>query len=123
MDKLMNSLHIDQQQNIHDVAFCSDLNLTKTNKKWMYLFSNNITFKRSVKNAIKINRPADSCLKTWLEKVIVAEQCSHVFVENFNVYSIDGKYITDLCQLHDVTLVNLQIGESLSNNVVRGPWH
>lgn len=116
----MNGLQIDH---LASNEFLTDSYFNNTlERKWMYLFANNIAFKRHVNNAIRVKKPSDKRLKVWLEKVITADQCSHLFIENFDAESSDGIYITGLCELYNVTLVNLNVGDSSVTNVIQGPW-
>lgn len=91
--------------------------------KWTYLISNNIKFSDKSINAIKLAKPATELLFVWIEKIISANQCQMLFVENLDLSNIRSQKIKQLCELSGITLVNLTVDTPLPDNVLVGPWH
>ena len=93
-----------------------------TAHKWTYLLANNITFSDKQRKSIRLAKPEQSVLVTWLEKIITSDQCSTLFVEQLTTDEISFKRLKHLCGEHQVTLVNLTLDNSINNNVIQGPW-
>lgn len=91
--------------------------------KWTYLIANSIKFSDKSINAIKLAKPASELLFVWIEKIINAGQCQLLFVENLDLNDFRSQKIKHLCELSDITLVNLTVDTPLPSNVVVGPWH
>ncbi|MGS2720071.1 hypothetical protein [Paraglaciecola aestuariivivens] len=95
---------------------------TSVNKKWTYLMANQICFKQKTEHAIRINKPEPKKLMLWLEKIISSQLCSNLFVEELQVDEMSFKRLKQLCEQYKVTLINLTLAPSESNNVIQGPW-
>ena len=90
--------------------------------KWTYLLADKITFSDTVKHGIRLQKPNDSLLVHWLERIITAGQCSQLFVEELELSEIDQRRITNLCLKHEVVLINLFTDRASTKNVIKGPW-
>lgn len=91
-------------------------------QKWTYLVANHIRFINKPLNSIRVNKPAQSDLAMWLEKIICNGQCDTLFVEQLWLDEITLQRIKQLCADHQVTLVNLTLNDSSTDNVIQGPW-
>lgn len=92
------------------------------NNKWMYLVANSIGFSDKLSQAIKLNRPDNETLYIWLEKIVLAGQCSVLFVECLNMDDLRSQRLKLLCENMQVTLVNLTLDTKMPSNLVEGPW-
>lgn len=92
-------------------------------QKWMYLISNRIAFSEKLNGAIRLIMPENDALYDWMAKIVNGGQCSILFVEDLNLDDFRTLRIRQLCEQHNVTLVNLTVGEALPENLVVGPWH
>jgi hypothetical protein len=92
-----------------------------TKQKWTYLLANSISFGEKADFVITLPKPQTAVLKDWLEKIIVSEQCSLLFVEQLSIDEISHRRIQHLCALHSVTLVNL-LPNVKAGQVLKGPW-
>tara|TARA_R110000868_G_scaffold3704_1_gene23023 strand:- start:2138 stop:2524 length:387 start_codon:yes stop_codon:yes gene_type:complete len=90
-------------------------------QKWTYLLANSISFGEKADFVITLPKPQTAVLKDWLEKIIVSEQCSLLFVEQLSIDEISHRRIQHLCTLHNVTLVNL-LPNVKAGQVLKGPW-
>lgn len=90
-------------------------------QKWTYLLANSISFGEKADFVITLPKPQTAVLKDWLEKIIVSEQCSLLFVEQLSIDEISHRRIQHLCALHNVTLVNL-LPNVKAGQVLKGPW-
>ena len=91
--------------------------------KWMYLISDRVSFSGKFDKAIRLNKPAQDTLFNWLEKIVLAGQCSVLFVENLPVDDIRTAKIKSLCEQNFITLINLTLDSKLPDNLIIGPWH
>lgn len=94
---------------------------SRAKQKWTYLLANNICFSEKADFVITLPKPQGSVLKDWLEKIIVSEQCSLLFVEQLSMDEISYKRIQQLCSVHNVALINL-LPKVKAAQVVKGPW-
>lgn len=92
------------------------------NNKWTYLVANSIGFSDKLSQAIKLNRPNDETLYVWLEKIVMAGQCSVLFVECLNMDDLRSQRLKFLCEKMQVTLINLTLDTDKPSNLVEGPW-
>lgn len=91
--------------------------------KWRYLIANQVSFNQQQGYNIHLPKPDELTLYEWLGKIIRSEQAGVIFVENYQLPAKQHQSIQQLCQLHQVKLVNLQITQHCRpNNVIRGPW-
>lgn len=95
---------------------------SSTHRKWTYLLANTISFGDKADFVITLPKPQTTVLKDWLEKIIVSEQCSLLFVEQLSIDEISYRRIQQLCSLHHVTLINLLPNNKHSAQIVKGPW-
>lgn len=92
-------------------------------RKWTYLLSDKIRFSNDVSFAIQLKKPQADKLIPWLEKIILSEQCSQLFVEKLELSEVELKRIKNLCNHCGVTLINLFTRFPADSNVIKGPWH
>ncbi len=97
----------------------SDAGLTS---KWTYLVANQINFTDKINHAIRINKPEPVKLMLWLEKIIISQHCSRLFVEELHLDEMSFTRLKQLCNEHNVTLINLTLTDATQNNVIQGPW-
>ncbi|GAA0851935.1 hypothetical protein [Aliiglaciecola litoralis] len=95
----------------------------QSSNKWKYLIASNINFATKVNDAIRLKKPSEHQMYDWLERIVVAGQCAMLFVESLDLNDIRTQRIKSLCEIHDVTLVNLTLETQIPENVVVGPWH
>ncbi|MGJ8680924.1 hypothetical protein [Paraglaciecola sp.] len=91
-------------------------------QKWTYLLANTIRFSEKETCSIRLPKPEQSVLIGWLDKIVTSGQCSRLFVEQLALDEVSFKRLKQLCNEHNVTLINLLHQEDLQNNVVHGPW-
>lgn len=91
-------------------------------KVWCYLLASSVTFSKEVEYGIRIQKPCDSILGLWLQRLIVSRQCATIYVENLSLSKTEKHSILQLCDGYDVELVNLIVDSSSQGNVVIGPW-
>ncbi|GAC14837.1 hypothetical protein [Aliiglaciecola lipolytica] len=94
-----------------------------TDSKWMYLIADNIRFSGKYEKAIRLTKPTIDRLFCWMEKIILAGNCSVLFVENLQLDDLRTQRIKALCEQQDVTLINLTLDSALPENLIVGPWH
>lgn len=110
------------QRQFDNFKSVNGLNRQEQNK-WTYLFASNIRFMTGLSHAIRIQKPNDDQLFAWLEKLVIADQCSMLFVEDFDLTDARSQNIKTLCETFGVTLVNLTIDNQVPDNLIIGPWH
>lgn len=91
--------------------------------KWMFLIAEQIGFASPCQMGVRLQKPTETKLYQWMEKIVVAGQCAVLFVENLQLDDLRVQRIKQLCERHQVTLVNLTLGNVVPKNVVVGPWH
>lgn len=94
-------------------------------KGWSYLLSNSVCFKKGVNNAIRIQKPEKEKVPEWISKLIMSGQCKTLYVEDIDLdlQPTDSDMIRQLCSLYSVSLINVSVKSSDSeNNVAIGPW-
>ncbi|MFA3790312.1 hypothetical protein AB6T38_04270 [Aliiglaciecola sp. SL4] len=91
--------------------------------KWMYLISDRVSYAGKFEKAIKLNKPSQEVLFSWLEKIILGGQCSALFVEDLPIDDIRTAKIKSLCEQNFITLINLTLDGTLPDNLIIGPWH
>jgi hypothetical protein len=109
-----------------DLSDTDDLNqLFKTaaqNKRWTYLISNSIDFKRKQCPAIHLSKPDDDIVGIWLEKLLMAGQAGIIIVENLNLDEVTQCRIQKLCAEKQAIIVNVKVKSAHYGNLVFGPW-
>lgn len=93
-------------------------------KGWSYLLADSVAFKKEVMHGIRIQKPDQEKIPTWIQKLIESGQCNTIYVENLCLNDEDKSRIQSLCQKYSVSVVNLTISVSQheQQNVVIGPW-
>jgi hypothetical protein len=99
----------------------NDINVEHTHK-WTFLVANQIRFTNKQSFCIRLTKPKQSNLSTWLEKIVTGGQCSNLFVEHLSLDEISFKRLKQLCIEYNVALVNLMPQNEQQGNVVKGPW-
>jgi hypothetical protein len=56
----------------------------------------------------------------WLEKLITADQCANIYVEQLQLDEMNQIRLTQLCAMHNVNVVNIMTQNQAS--VIKGPW-
>lgn len=92
-------------------------------QKWMYLISDSISFSGKFERAIRLKKPTEDVLFSWMEKIVLGGQCSALFVQNLQLDDFRTIRIKALCEQYAVTLVNLTSHTKLPDNLIVGPWH
>ncbi|WP_339773439.1 hypothetical protein [uncultured Paraglaciecola sp.] len=88
--------------------------------KWSYLIADNIAFTRPNTRCIKLKKPTQAQMIIWLEKLITADQCANIYVEQLQLDEMNQIRLTQLCAMHNVNVVNLMTQNQAS--VIKGPW-
>ncbi|MBU2976726.1 deoxyguanosinetriphosphate triphosphohydrolase [Alteromonas sp. C1M14] len=93
---------------------------------WSYLLANSVAFKKDTPHSIRMQKPTEEQVPTWIAKLITSGQCKTIYVENLMLKGQDRDKIRMLCHRYAVSIVNLQVvnddnGYALQN-VVMGPW-
>lgn len=92
-------------------------------KGWSYLLSESLAFKKEMAHGIRIQKPDQETIPVWIKRIITSGQCRTLYVEDLSLPVSEREMITQLCEKHSVSLVNVQIhGDKTMNNVVTGPW-
>ena len=99
----------------------NDINVNHADK-WTFLVANHIRFTEKHDYYIRLNKPKQSNLSVWLEKIVRGGQCSSLFVEHLSLDEISFKRLKQLCIDYKVALVNLMPQNEQQGNVVKGPW-
>ena len=92
---------------------------------WQYLLADSLSFRKehaSNTNAIRIQKPANEQLPSWIKRLITSGQCETIYVENLSLPKDEKIAIKRLCTQFSVSLVGLTINDSDTHNVVKGPW-
>ncbi|MCF2950383.1 hypothetical protein L0668_19900 [Paraglaciecola aquimarina] len=126
----MASVHAISHQAIPSTALNITLNRSEqlaveeysSPQKWTYLLANTIRFSDKQTYCIRLRKPEQSRLHTWVEKIATSGQCSRLFIEQLSIDEMSFKRIKQICTEHNVTLINLLHQADLENNVVQGPW-
>ena len=101
------------------------LNEQRRARGWQYLLADSLSFRKehvSNSNAIRIQKPTDEQLPSWIKRLITSGQCETIYVENLSLSEDEQLVIKHLCNQFSVSLVGLTINDSNANNVVQGPW-
>jgi hypothetical protein len=109
-----------------DLSDTDDLNqlfkVAAQNKRWAYLISNSIDFKRKQCPAIHLTKPDDDMVGVWLEKLLVAGQAGIIIVENLDLDEVTQCRIQKLCVEKQAIVVNVKVRNAHYGNLVFGPW-
>jgi hypothetical protein len=109
-----------------DLSDTDDLNplfkVAAQNKRWTYLISNSIDFKRKQCPAIHLSKPDDDMVGIWLEKLLMAGQAGIIIVENLELDEITQCRIQKLCDEKQAIVINVKVKSAHYGNLVFGPW-
>ena len=76
---------------------------------WSYLLAEKVSFSKTVSYGIRIKRPNNETLVSWLEKLITCGRCHTIYVENLTLSPVDADTVVLLCQRRGVSLINLSV--------------
>jgi len=76
---------------------------------WSYLLAERVSFSKTVPYGIRIKRPSNETLVSWLEKLITCGRCHTIYVENLALSPVDVDTVVLLCQRRGVSLINLSV--------------
>ena len=114
--------------NVIQLAFSFDGAPAKVTRPrgWSYLLSESVAFKKDIPHTIRMQKPAEEAVPTWITRLITSGQCKTIYVENLALRDSERDVIQKLCQRYAVSLVNLQVTNDAQGqtgkNVVVGPW-
>ncbi|MCV2884115.1 hypothetical protein OE749_05370 [Aestuariibacter sp. AA17] len=90
--------------------------------KWLYVLSDSMTCHKSGKHIMHLQKPASHMVSSWLTRIITAQECGVLLVENLALNDVEKKRIQSLCEAYNVIVVNVVTSQVTRNNVVKGPW-
>ncbi|NVK55426.1 MAG: deoxyguanosinetriphosphate triphosphohydrolase [Alteromonadaceae bacterium] len=92
------------------------------NKGWSYLLSDSVAFQKNVEHAIRIQKPDQEKIPTWIKRLITSGQCRSIYVEDLSLTSEERISIHRLCEQYSVSLVAVSVNDKAAGNIVQGPW-
>jgi hypothetical protein len=92
------------------------------NKGWSYLLADSLAFQKNIDHAIRIQKPTQEKVPSWIRKLITSGQCKTIYVEDLSLPAHERILIEQLCSQYAVSLVGLTVNDKASNNIVVGPW-
>ncbi|WP_100641126.1 hypothetical protein [Alteromonas facilis] len=102
------------------------LHQPRTQPGWHYLIADNVVFDKSFGHqyghGIRIQKPDDANVPTWIKRLITSGKCEAIYVENLNLNDDDKLVIQALCSQYSVSLIGLTVNDGHANNVIQGPW-
>lgn len=97
-------------------------NSAQHNKGWAYLLSNSVAFQKHIGHAIRIQKPDEEKVPTWIRRLITSGQCRSIYVEDLSLTTEERRSIKQLCEQYAVSLVAVSVNDKTAGNIVQGPW-
>lgn len=89
--------------------------------KWQYLLSDSIKFAKPMTSGIRIQKPNQELVFTWVMKIITSGQCDSVYIENHKFADVQVAVMQQAAKLYQVNVTVLDVVKE-TNNVIVGPW-
>ena len=96
------------------------LHESQLQRKWTYILADHLKLTACPQYCIAMQKPVNSLLVSWVEKIITAGQAALIIVENMQLDEVSHKRLAMLCLEQGVSIVN--IVKQPANNLIYGPW-
>ncbi|MDC8831246.1 hypothetical protein [Alteromonas gilva] len=110
-------------QNTNIIQFAQRVTQQRSaTKGWSYLLSDSVAFQKNVEHAIRIQKPDQEKIPTWITRLITSGQCRSIYVEDLSLTPQERISINRLCEQYSVSLVTVSVNDKIAGNIVQGPW-